>query len=44
MLKKNRFIAHNIIGNVHKIYAKGLYRDSELLEDNVSAGLGSAGS
>ena len=44
-LKKNRFIAHNIIRNVHKNYAKGLYRDSELLEDKVSyAGLGSAGS
>ena len=44
-LKKNRFIAHNIIRNVYKIYAKGLYRDSELLEDKVSyAGLGSAGS
>ena len=44
-LQKNRFIAHNIIRNVHKNYAKGLYRDSELLEDNVSyAGLGSAGS
>ena len=43
-LKKNHFTAHNIIGNVHKIDAKGLYRDSELLEDNVSAGLGSAGS
>ena len=44
-LKKDRFIAHNIIRNVHKNYAKGLYRDSELLEDKVSyAGLGSAGS
>ena len=44
-LKKNCFVAHNIIRNVHKNYAKGLYRDSELLEDKVSyAGLGSSGS
>ena len=37
MLKKKRFIAHNNRGS-HKLYARS-YRDSELLEDNVSMGL-----